>query len=289
MNNTHFTYNNEVDKSSLKQGDVLKNSNGLEKLIKKYHPHYANPEYTHFQVLTQSCDLVQRNSKCSSRYIIIAAVRSLETVIKRAIEQYAEKSVEIENNIYCSKKHKDKLSSVVSSLFDNNDKNFFFLKAAPEHKLLDDSCTFLHLSVAIKANEHYSLCLESKILELKENFRAKLGWMVGNLYSRVGTEDYVPAALPDKNDFNQLIEDTLKKHIGWINQDNFPHFKKAAASGHSYEKTLEITLDSIKKQDIQRINNFTQCLKTEADLTSEQVQKIKIFLASDQGKRFISN
>jgi len=33
------------------------------------------------------------------------------------------------------------------------------------------------------------------------SFRAKLGWMVGNLYSRVGTEDYVPGALPCSSDF----------------------------------------------------------------------------------------
>ena len=48
---------------------------------------------------------------------------------------------------------------------------------------------FLQLSVALKV-EHYDLCLDAKIAELKEPFQAKLGYRVGHMYSRVGTAEW---------------------------------------------------------------------------------------------------
>ncbi len=51
------------------------------------------------------------------------------------------------------------------------------------------NCAFLALSVALKI-EHYDLCLAAKIAQLTGEFQAKLGWLVGNLYSRVGTKEW---------------------------------------------------------------------------------------------------
>ncbi|MDM8568840.1 hypothetical protein QUF50_04900 [Thiotrichales bacterium HSG1] len=106
-----------------------------------------------------------------------------------------------------------------------NDKNHFFLKAYPDKSLSKDSCTFLHLSIAIRAYQHYDLCLSAKIIELENNFQSKLGWLVGNLYSRVGTEDQVPRCFSEQSDFNKHIEEILNSNVAWVKQHQYSDFK----------------------------------------------------------------
>lgn len=286
----HFTYETKIDESTLKQGDLLTKTEQLNELLKKYHSHYANSEYTHFQILTQSCDLVKRGSKktCSARYITIAAVRSLDTVIKRAITAEAKKKIEMDGKLFCSDSHKDRLSSKISNLLNNNSKDFFYLHAAPEKHLTTDSCTFLHLSIAIKADEHYDLCLKSKTIELKENFRAKLGWLVGNIYSRVGTEDFVPSAIPSNDELTKYIDNILNKHIGWIPNQYFSEFKAKASESQNFEATLEKAKKALKDKKTSKIDSLTSLLKKECNLTIIQQQQIKKFLNSQKGSRFIS-
>lgn len=286
----HFTYKPDVDKTTLMQGDVLEKTDKLHKLLTKYHRHYANPEYTHFQVLTQSCDLVRRNGKdCSARYITIAAVRSFDTVVERAVTSQTKTRVILDGTVFCSDSNKGGLASYISTLLNNNAKEFFYLHAFPENKLLNDSCTFLHLSVAIRADEHYDLCLEAKTIELEENFRAKLGWMVGNIYSRVGTADFSPTFLQPKA-FKKYIEDILKKHVAWVKSSAFNEFKKNAEenSDLSFDEIYDKAQQNLEKKKQDRINSFVLQLKTSSGLTAEQEEKIKVFLSTERGGRYLS-
>lgn len=47
----------------------------------------------------------------------------------------------------------------------------------------------LALPIAFKP-EHYDKLLSAKVVGVTDVFQAKLGWLVGQLYSRVGTPDY---------------------------------------------------------------------------------------------------
>ena len=87
MDGIHFTYR-QPDQSSLKQGDVLKKTPTLLTVIKGIHPPYALDDYLFFQVLTQTCDLFRRDGTCKARYITIAAVRSLKSVVQRTIDEF---------------------------------------------------------------------------------------------------------------------------------------------------------------------------------------------------------
>lgn len=284
----HFTYDPQPDFSVLRQGDILGKTEQLQKLLEKYHAHYSRPEYTHFQILTQSCDLVRRSGdKCSARYITLAAVRDLDTAVKRMIEDEVDKKVEIQGDLYCSDKHKNRLASLLKTLFNNNSKEYFFLKASPSQKLYEDGCTFLYLSIAIKAHEHYQLCLNAKRLELVENFRAKLGWMVGNLYSRVGTEDYVPGALPDNKSFNRLIDNTLEKHIGWVPAKAFSEFKAAAGPGLSFAQVYQNAETALHQKYNQKVKALAGQLRKQASLTAEQASEIEKFLMTDKGAKYL--
>jgi len=241
----HFTYS-EPDPKKLKQGDILKKTPELLALIKEVHPHYSREDYLYFQVLTQSCDLVPRNGETKSRYITLAAVRSMDLVVQRAIEKFADKTV-FQGKTVCSTKHKRSLTDLFNKLLNNNDTHHFFLQAAPEFGLDVDCCTQLHLSISIRAYEHFDVCLNAKILELRDNFTAKLGWLVGNLYSRVGTEDYVPGAIPDPKSFEQHVEQRIENHVAWIPETEYSIFVKATKSVNTFDEVGKF-LDSERKK-----------------------------------------
>ena len=69
------------------------------------------------------------------------------------------------------------------------------------------SVAMLRIEIALHT-KHYDTLLSSRRGRLKPAFQAKLGWLVGNLYSRVGTEDW---SEPDerKREKNSIIDRIL--------------------------------------------------------------------------------
>jgi hypothetical protein len=185
----HFIYSEDFDEDRLFQGDILRRDEELISLLRSYHSHYAEREnYRYFIVLTQSCDLARRDSaQPSSPYITIAAVRPLEEAIRR--EAKKDQIWWQEPKTVISTKTREKLDLFTSSLLDNNIPNYFYLHEDISLGISGRNCAFLALSVAIK-NEHYDLCLKAKTAQLNEEFGLKLGWLVGNMYSRVGTKEW---------------------------------------------------------------------------------------------------
>ncbi len=185
---THFTYSEDPDIEQLRQGDILKRDQKLVCLLRKHHRHYAErDDYKYFLVLTQSCDLVRRDPKKLYPYVTIAAVRPLAVAIRREAKKHQE-CWEKEKGVLGTKA-RNKIANFTSSLLDNNVRNYFYLHEDLSLGISGRNCAFLALSVAIKI-EHYDICLKAKIAQLKEPFSLKLGWLVGDMYSRVGTKDW---------------------------------------------------------------------------------------------------
>jgi hypothetical protein len=205
---SHFTYNDVFNSNELSQGDVLKKTSELVEVIDKVHPYFNSTNYSHFIILTQSCDLVRRKENCKARYITIAAVRSLEDALKREALEYANSKLEIITKQLLDQKNSSKLSDFLARLFNNNIPDYFYLHPEVSRDFANPSVAFLRVSIALKSEIHYEACLAAKVLELSENFKSKLGWLVGNLYSRVGTEDWVPNN-KDQQGFNSFV----KKHL----------------------------------------------------------------------------
>lgn len=273
----HYTYS-EPNLKELKQGDILKKTPELLSLIKEVHPHYARDDYLYFQVLTQTCDLVRRVGEgCKSRYITLAAVRKIDLVIQRAIEKYEDKTIFLEK-LVCSTKHKRSLKDVFNKLLNNNDTNHFFLKSAPEFGLEIDCCTQLHLSISVRAYQHFDVCLEAKILELNESFRAKLGWLVGNLYSRIGTEDYVPGAIPDSGTYENFVEERIKDYVVWVPETEFSFFKKNTKTATSFDEIRQQLEKEREKARETRLNQIVSAVAKQIDIDDSQQQTIKNIL-----------
>lgn len=185
-----FVPDAKVERDQLSQGDLLIRSQGLAAVLAQAHQYYATAEtYTHFVVLTQSCDLVRRGSKPpKAPYITIAAVRPLQLVLDRHFSKLAFFMGGNDSLGMYDIAKRELASQLLERLLNNEEKNFFFFKAGSHPSIAEDLCAFLPLSVALKS-DHYAALVEAKVAQLDPLFAAKLGWLVGNQYSRVATPD----------------------------------------------------------------------------------------------------
>lgn len=224
----HFTYSDSPLSSDLRQGDILSRTPELEEVLKQAHPHYFHKsDNKYFIVLTQDCDLTRRDGKsCSARYIELAAVRPVSSVILRRLEAIRERSIDFP---VCTADNKKRLVQFMERLLNNNAEEYFYLHKEPQCSFPDDCCALLSLSIAIKAELHYDICVKAKLIELKDSFRAKLGWLVGRMYSPIGTPDWEPEERQEeiKEKIDELAiwidptqENRLKRLIKQWRQDN---------------------------------------------------------------------
>ena len=161
----------------------------INDLLRVVHPHFHNhPKNLFFMVLTQSCDLVPRGSlACKAPYVVIAPIRSIDAVVDKQLDQFSAADVKAALPVV-GNRAKTKLSEFMQRLLNNNEPGFFYLDSEGT-ELGRDCVAFLNLSIAIKSDLHLQTCIEAKMLQLTDTFQAKLGWLVGQMYSRVGTPD----------------------------------------------------------------------------------------------------
>lgn len=188
--NIHFTYKADADMESLCQGDVLNITEELTEVLREIHPYFLNEQYKYFMVLSQSCDLVRRNGKnCKTPYITLAAIRSYDSFLEKTLikEKFAEN---VGGFLLMDEKKKEKAYQLIERIYNNTESDYFFLYKEDALEFPESMITYLKVSIALKSQEHYDKCLAAKKLELSDEFKAKLGWLVGNMYSRVGTADW---------------------------------------------------------------------------------------------------
>lgn len=186
----HFTYKEKPDMESLCQGDVLEKTDALNELLGTVHPYFQNDDYQYFMILTQSCDLVRRDGKkCKTPYITLAAVRSYTDFLEKTL--VANGMAELYNGfLLVDQKGKTRVSQLVERIYNNTEPDYFFLYKEDVLGFPKSMVAYLKVSIALKSELHYQTCLDAKRLELSDEFKAKLGWLVGNMYSRVGTTDW---------------------------------------------------------------------------------------------------
>ena len=120
-----FAKEDEVDYRNLRQGDLLQKTDALKAVIEQANAYYANKEtYSHFIVLTQSCDLVKRGGKCKARYITVAAVRPLEVLVERQIGKYKDAGISFPLQV-CHKDKKLNAYQILERHLHNTQDSFF--------------------------------------------------------------------------------------------------------------------------------------------------------------------
>jgi hypothetical protein len=240
-----FTYQ-KSDSKDLLQGDLFAKTREVEDLIRDVHPYYLKDDYTHFITLTQSCDLVRRKAKpCNSRYITIAAVRPLDLLIRRELEKYQDEFDKA--GMVCSNKSRFLMIQFLGRLLNNNEPEYFYLHAEPALNFSEPHCAFLRLSISLKSELHYNTLFAARVLSLNEVFQAKLGWLVGNMYSRVGTDEWVPT-VELESDFERRIKGLLKTVCIWVDEKKLVLAKKSVPPDINMTslETIRQHIESIK-------------------------------------------
>lgn len=211
----HFTYVESSNDADLQQGDVLARSDVLCETIRTHHPYYLKSDYGRFIVLTQSCDLVRRSGNPpSAKYLTLAAVRPLNLALEREAKKYRSSTILKASNSN-NQKNRGRIEQFLSRLLNNNHPEYFYLHEEPTLGIVERSCAFLRLSIALRAEEHYKTCLNARVTSLDSNFQSKLGWLVGNIYARVGTEDWIPK-YKSAQEMRLLIDQILDETLEWF-------------------------------------------------------------------------
>jgi len=78
----------------------------------------------------------------------------------------------------------------------------------------------LPLSLSIRA-EHYESCVRDRVAQIDDLFQAKLGWLLGQQYSRVGTPDWTAEGLASK------VKSVGERNLSWLPDHEFSQLKKA--------------------------------------------------------------
>lgn len=204
---SHWTYEAFEPDSDLMQGDVLEPTEGLQSVFRQVHPHFLDPKYTGFLLLTQSCDLVVRKKgRYNTRYLNVAVIRPLEAVLDDLLRCVCRPVVQ---GVYLQETKRNAYQ-LFERLFNQNEQalGLFYLHTDEEAGIFESSVALLKVAVTLRV-EHYSVLQEARRGRLGPEFRSKLGWLVGNLYSRIGTQDW--SEPPERReDLKKLIKERLE-------------------------------------------------------------------------------
>ena len=217
-----------------------------------------------------------------TKYINLGVIRPFSSYLGKIIQKSAEKISSLSIPV-CTDRTKSTLTLNLQRLLNNNEPEYFFLPAEPSLSFPNDSCVFLKLSIAIKV-DHYDKCLNARILQLDDPFQHKLGWLVGQMYSRVGTQDW------DRKSMNLLIKQYLDTSALWIDdkvkKDLISHIESWTTNNPGLQMDDKILTELIRKipnkknKVIERIrtvfngDRIINHLKSSGIVTTDQIDKI---------------
>lgn len=278
----HFTYSKPKEDSDLQQGDILFPTKELSDLIAQYHPYYIKTKFTAYLVTTQSCDLVRRSDGVGAPYLTLCAVKPFSGVFDRELKKYQSDIMIAAEAV--SSKVRDRLTMFIERLLNNNHPEYFYLHEDPISGIPERSCAYLRLAISLKS-EHYGVCLSARKLGLDPGFQSKFGWLIGNLYSRVGTEDWVPNS-KSFQDWKSLLNTILEENVAIIDEKR----AEAARKSIKMEDVEGLPSEEIRK----RINDIAIRNKKEEAIEAflEQLKRDDLLDESTRAKlkaRLVSN
>ncbi|WP_210359308.1 hypothetical protein [Sphingomonas beigongshangi] len=226
-----FEPEGRIDYEALLQGDLLNRNDELAQIVAEAHRYYAEAaDYSHFLVLTQSCDLVRRKGACKARYITICAVRPLALFVERELAKYSQPLAGFPvpvGNLQDSVLARQFLERVMNNTVDG----VFFIPKGSASGVDTHLCAFLPLSIALRA-DHYEACLSAKVGQATEIFAAKIGSLASGLYSRIATPDLAErhggkAAAAYRDAF---FDELGVRSIAWLSTFQRNELEKAVAT-----------------------------------------------------------
>ena len=286
----HWTYR-EVSEDDLLQGDILERTDALEDVLKIYHPYFCRDVITGFLVLTQSCDLVRdKSGNCKAPYISIAVIRELEPLLPDLLGPTCGAGIE---NVYLDES-RYAARDILRKLINQNDQSrgLFYLHpvSAIEHSLnilAFPSICLLRVSIALR-RQHYSILVEARRLHLENEYANKLGWLAGNLFSRIATKDWEEQqghAKASEEQCNRLLASISEKDDqNWIPSSWLEAAKKNGKDLTKIDPSImRSELDAIKPPTAIESAATVITSVAEKTIANSKLQEIQARLAESTG------
>lgn len=273
---SHWTYTSFEAADHLEQGDILAPTHELREIFSEVHKHFVDDKYVGFLVATQSCDLVLRKGNApKASYVNLCVIRPLESVIHKFVAQAC---TPVKPGLY-RESDKVKAKELLNRIFNQNEQaqGLFFLHADADAGIAQPSVAMLRISVALRS-EHYQALLNARIGRINEEFRAKLGWLLGNLYARPATRDwlereggkdalsqlekkYVTEQIPEKGPnwiADAVVAEALKQNLDMalLTSEQLT----ALAPKSKYEQSIELIQQEVMRLQEQAVDDLTEKL-----------------------------
>lgn len=184
----HWSYSEKTD-GDLAQGDILLPTDKLRAALDTAHKWFNDPKYLGFVVISQTCDLVRRGGgPCKTPYIEIAVVRPFRAHVLALLRQQCAWI----GDRYFPLSERNRANDLIDRIINQNETalGIFYLHPEATIGIAESSIVLLRVSIAMRAAEHYDTLVAARKGRLHPEFANKLGWLCGNLYSRVGIKDW---------------------------------------------------------------------------------------------------
>jgi hypothetical protein len=208
---THWTYTTCKPEDGLYQGDIIARE-PLLGVLNDVHKHFCDPKYLSFIVLTQTCDLVLRNrSACKAKHISLAVIRPLSALMPGLLEEMCNSP----GPGVFSKDRREEAEQFLHRVLNQNEQTHGWVYLQPDGDIGigEPAVAMLRISISLRAKEHYELIRKSRCGRLDTEYRNKLGWLKGNLYSRIDTTDWAEKDSGEAEE-KAIIKDLLDAPIG---------------------------------------------------------------------------
>jgi hypothetical protein len=205
---THWTYASAQQSEQLFQGDIIARSEALLKVLGEEHQHFCDPKYLAFTVVSQTCDLVLRKGACKARHVALAVVRPLDSILPDLLGDLCTQPAP---GVY-PRESRFQAEQLLERILNQNEQahGLFYLHPDADAGIAVPAVAMLRISISLRSREHYRMLQDSRCGRLATEYRNKLGWLAGNLYSRVDTPDW--ADQPGGPEAAQrLVEDLLDR------------------------------------------------------------------------------
>ena len=260
---THWTYTDCKPEDGLYQGDIIARE-PLLGVLKDVHKHFCDPKYLAFIVLTQTCDLVVRKRMaCKAKHISLAVIRPLSALMPGLLEEICNSPAP---GIF-SNDRREEAEQFLHRVLNQNEQahGWVYLHPDGDVGIGEHAVAMLRISISLRSNEHYELIRKARCGRLDTEYRNKLGWLKGNLYSRIDTTDWGEKD-SGHEDETAIIKGLLDARIGdhaplwvpavWIDEAKRKNVKLNAVPPdqiehvlreHAPKAPLEVALAEVKR------------------------------------------
>ena len=266
---THWTYKEFQPGDGLFQGDIIAREKLLG-VLEIVHKHFCDPKYLAFIVLTQTCDLVVRKSVCKAKHISLAVVRPLSALLPELLQELC---LSPRPGVFAKERREDAEEFLHRVLNQNEQaQGWVYLHPDGDVGIGEPAVALLRVSISLRAKDHYDLIRSARCGRLDIEFRNKLGWLTGNLYSRIDTTDWAEQEAGEVQE-KSLIQDLLDAPVG----DRAPLWVPTAWITEANKK---IKLEQVPDQQLDQVlRQFAP--KPPLDVALGEVKKVVDQLRAD--------